>query len=190
MHADQQRAQLPGLAGPAADHHLLAGAALGLDPVSGAARAIGRVERLGDDAFEVHAAGRLQHGIAARSRSARRSGCSRHACPCGVEQLLQPRLALAQRQVAQILAVGEQQIEDEEDQVVGLALGQRRLQGGEIRRAVVVERHASPSMMQSGKPRRSLGDRLELVASSRGPCGSSASPCRPRRAAAGDSRRA
>ena len=58
-----------------------------------------------------------------------------------VQQLLQPRLALAERQGAQILAVSEQQIEGEEDQGVGLALGKGGLQGAEIRHAALVERH-------------------------------------------------
>src|SRR6202000_2752105 len=64
MHADEQRAEAAiGLA-PAADHHLVPGAAFGLGPVAAAARFVRRGEILGDDAFQVHAAGRLQHRIA------------------------------------------------------------------------------------------------------------------------------
>ncbi len=73
-----------------------------------------------------------------RSRSARHSGC---AAPAALDQRLQPRLALAQRQAAQVLAPREHQVEDEEDQVVGLALADRRLQRREVGRAGVVQRH-------------------------------------------------
>ena len=41
---------------------------------------------------------------------------------------------------AKIFAVGEQQIEREEDQIVGLAVGKRGLQRRKIRRAIMVER--------------------------------------------------
>ncbi len=58
-----------------------------------------------------------------------------------VQQVLQPRLPLAERQRPQILAVGEEQIEAEEDQGVGLALRKGGLQGAEIRHAALVERH-------------------------------------------------
>ena len=51
-------------AAPAADHDFMAGAALGLGPGLRAARTVGRAEAFGDDAFEMHAAGGLQHGIA------------------------------------------------------------------------------------------------------------------------------
>ena len=57
------------------------------------------------------------------------------------DQRLQPRLALGKGQGAQILALGEHQVEGEEDQIVGLVVRQRRLQRGEIRRAVGVQRH-------------------------------------------------
>ena len=98
MDADQQRAHLLGFAGPAADHHLMAGAALGLDPVPAAARSVGRVELLGDDAFEAHAAGRFQHGVA---RGLEMLDIAQRLVLAlePVQQLLQPRLALAERQV-------------------------------------------------------------------------------------------
>ena len=56
-----------------------------------------------------------------------------------VQQVLQPLLALAERQRAQVLAVGEQQIESEQDQAVGFAVRQRGLQGAEIRHPTTVE---------------------------------------------------
>src|SRR5690606_35590199 len=46
--ADEQRAELALVAGPAADHHLMPAATLGLQPGVGAARAVGCVGALGD----------------------------------------------------------------------------------------------------------------------------------------------
>ena len=56
-----------------------------------------------------------------------------------LEQRFQPRLAVAQRQAAQVHAIGKQQIESIEDQSVGLAVGNGGLQRRKIRRAVVVK---------------------------------------------------
>ncbi len=61
------------------------------------------------------------------------------ALPAALIVACQPRLALAQRQFAQVLAGQEQGVEGEEDQVVGLAVRQRRLQRREVGRAVVVQ---------------------------------------------------
>ena len=86
------------------------------------------------------------------SRNARHSGCACCLPFRPVQQLLQPRLALDQRQGAQILAVGEQQVEGEEDQVLrtcpptGPPAG--RAKSGT---PSLVERQASPSIMQSGR---------------------------------------
>ena len=57
-----------------------------------------------------------------------------------IQQFFEPALALGQRQRAKILAIGKQQVERVEDQILGLAIGQRGLQRREIRRAVVIER--------------------------------------------------
>ena len=188
MHADQQRAQPLALAGPAADHHLVAGPALGLDPAAGAARAIGRIELLGDDAFQVHATRRFQHRVARRLEMLDILQ-ARMLAPEPVEQLLQARLAIAQGQGAQILAVGEQQIEGKEDQLLRLPFGQGRLQRREVGRAMGYPapppRHRSCSPAASPPAPRSP----RTSPSSRGPCACAAGPCRPRRAAAGDSRR-
>ena len=76
---------------------------------------------------------------------------------------LQARLALLERQRAQVLLPVEQQVEDEEDQIACLALGDRRLQGGEVRRAGVVQRHhlaVDDAVRQLGAGRDDL---LELV---------------------------
>src|SRR5690606_39718365 len=112
VHADEQRAKLPGLLRPTADHHFLAAAALCLDPVVAAAGAVRRVETLGDDALEIHAAGRLEHRVARRLEVLR---VSQPICIVRslTEQRLQPRLALAQREFAQVFAVLVEQIERE-----------------------------------------------------------------------------
>ena len=160
MDAGQQRAQPSALAGPAADHHLVAAAALGLGPVPAASGLVRRIEALGDDAFEMHPAGRLQHRIAGRlevidvaevrgsfdlanrafSRALRsRSGSSRRSSP-----------------------LDEQQVEGKVDQLVGLVVGQGRLKRGEIRRAVLVQRHDLAVEQAIGQRARGLGDAAEL----------------------------
>ncbi len=55
------------------------------------------------------------------------------------EQGLQPAFAVGQGQVAQVLSLGEQQVEDEIDQVSGVLVRDRRLQGREVGRAVVIQ---------------------------------------------------
>ncbi len=56
------------------------------------------------------------------------------------QQFSQLRLSLGERQAANIHSIGEQQIEREKNEIVGLAVGKRGLQRGKIRRAVMVER--------------------------------------------------
>ena len=136
--ADEQRAQVVGAAAPAADHHLLAAAALGLVPALGAPGLVRRAGALGDDAFEIEIAGRLEHRIAGLGEvldildvAGMRS--------LAAQQLPEPLLALGQRQLPQILAALEQQVEHEVGQIPRAAFGERRLQRGEIRCAVVVE---------------------------------------------------
>src|ERR1700731_5184899 len=80
-----------------------------------------------------------------------------------LQQRLQSRLALAKRQAAKILAVGEQQIECIEDQIVGLAIGNGGLQRGEIRRAMMVEREDLAVDQYIGQRVRFFRDRPELV---------------------------
>jgi hypothetical protein len=79
------------------------------------------------------------------------------------QQFLQPRLALAERQAAEIFATGEQQVERIEDQALAVAVRQRRLQARKIRRAVMVERNDLAIDQHVGKQGRFLRDRLELV---------------------------
>ncbi|MNX96670.1 hypothetical protein D3C86_1289970 [compost metagenome] len=52
---------------------------------------------------------------------------------------LQPRLAVRQRQGAQVLGALEQQVESEIDQVARLALADRGLQGRKVRQGVAVQ---------------------------------------------------
>jgi len=80
--------------------------------------------------------------------------------PARFQQLLQPRLAFAQRKRTKILAAGEQQIEREENEIAGLALGNCGLQRGKIRNALVIDGDdlaidqasgsASPSLAMAG----------------------------------------
>ena len=49
------------------------------------------------------------------------------------------RLAFAERKLAKIFSIGEQQIEGEEDEIAGLAIGNRRLQRGKIRQALGID---------------------------------------------------
>ena len=159
IHARQQRAKFPGGGRPAADHHFMPGPAFGLGPVFAAPATIGRAAALGDDAFQVHAAGRLQHRFAAAGEMLDIAQLRALA----FEQAFQPRLARAKRQRAQILAVREQQVESEEDQGGGLSVRQRRLQRREIRRAVMVQGADFAVNQAIRQPRRQLGDGGELV---------------------------
>src|SRR5581483_8927703 len=80
-----------------------------------------------------------------------------------VEQLLQARLALAQRQLAQIHVLGKQQVESEEDQLLGLAVRYSGLQRREIRIAVLIERDDLAVDQDIRQRVALLRDRLELV---------------------------
>ena len=86
------------------------------------------------------------------------------------EQLSQPLLPFGQRQRAKILAALEQQIEDEVDQVPRAPFRQRRLQRGEVRSAVVVERNDLAVDDAVGQPAARFGNGGKLRQSSRDPC--------------------
>ncbi len=79
---------------------------------------------------------------------------------------LQPRLALGQRQRAQVLPPCEQQVEDEEHQVgLVFAVRDRRLQGGEVRRAGVVQRDdlaVDDAVGQAWRPRLTISGNLSV----------------------------
>ena len=123
--------------GVAADHHLMPRPALGLGPGFAAPRAIGRVQALGDDAFQIHPAGRQQDRVARGDEMIDIPQVRRLAA----EMNRQAVLAAGQRQVAKILETVKQHVEHEEHQALGVARGNRRLQRGEIGSAGLIQRH-------------------------------------------------
>ncbi len=150
------------IAAPPADDDFMAGARLRLGPAIAAAGGIGRIDSLGDDALQIHLLGGLHEGFAiALEMLDIADGSVAFELGFGQQggKLL---LALAQRQVAKILALGEQKIEGEVDQIASVALGQGRLQGSEIRRALVVQRHHLAINQAIGQAARGLGDGGEL----------------------------
>ena len=138
IHSDQERAQVARASAPAADHYLLPAPAFGLEPGIGASGLIEGRGAFRDDAFEVEPTGRLQD-------------CVTWLCqmlhildqllgPAAlIQQLLQPCLAVREWKTTQVLALHKQEIESEVGQFFGASVGQCGLQGGEIRRAVVIE---------------------------------------------------
>jgi hypothetical protein len=163
VHADQQRAQPRAFARPAADHDFVPSAAFRLGPVADAPRTVGRIEALGDDAFEVHATRRFEHVARARFEMidiADRALCAK---ALRLQQLLQQRLALTQRLLAQIMAVEEQEIEREQHEIFDSACGQCGLQRAEVRCAIRVERSNLAVDDAIGKLGCRGGERLELV---------------------------
>jgi hypothetical protein len=79
-----------------------------------------------------------------------------------LKQSLETVLPLGERPLSQIVRAVEQEIEGEEDQVFGPAFGESRLERGEIRRAIVVERHDLPIDNSVRKGGRSLSDGAEF----------------------------
>ena len=112
-------------------------AALRLAPAFTASGLVGRVEALGDDALQLHAAGGQQDRVAGGDEVVDVADVGRRV----LDIALQPRLALCQRQRPQVLLTVEHLVEDEEHEVLGLGVGDRRLQGRKVRRAGVVQRH-------------------------------------------------
>ena len=83
--------------------------------------------------------GRLQHGVAAVLEMLDVAD-QLAAALAPLQQIFSRALRSRNGKRAQILAAGEQQVEREEDQVIGLAVRQRRLQRRKIRDAVLIER--------------------------------------------------
>src|SRR6266581_197029 len=133
--ASHQRAEFPRRGLPATDHDLMTGPAFCLGPALSPPRAVGRVELLRHDAFEFELAGRLQHCVASADEMLDIADLARLPL-ARFQKLLELRLALAQRNPAVIEAFREQEIEGKEDEIFGLAVRQRGLKRGEIRRAV------------------------------------------------------
>ncbi len=112
---------------PSPQHDLVPGAGLGLGPAFRATGSIGRIQLLGDDAFQLLLGRRFQNGRAVLLEMLDIADHFCFALP-GLQQLLQSLFPLAERRAAKILAIGKQQIECEEDQIAGLAVGKGGLQ--------------------------------------------------------------
>ena len=115
VHAEEQRAKLGARTlrvGIAADHELLPGHALHLEPRRSPAGRVGRVPPLGDDALEAQPAGAVIHALPGDVEVL---GVAEVAPPA-FEQTGQPRLALHQRQGPQVGPVEEQQVEGHVDE--------------------------------------------------------------------------
>jgi len=132
LDADDEGAEAVALGRPAADDDLVPAAAFGLEPGGRPAAMIGGVQRLGDDALEVHAAGAVQHGLAGGGEMVDVADALAGRGRDAVDPGPQSRLAVRQGQAAQILVAVEQQVEGEIDQVAGVAVRDRRLKGREV----------------------------------------------------------
>ena len=108
--------------------------AFDLEPGLRAPGAIGRVGELGDDALQAEPAGVLQNEVAALGEVL---AVLENAFACTSASRAQRGLAVEQRGGAQVLAVQMQQVEEVVAEAVAAALAQVRLQGAEVRHAVV-----------------------------------------------------
>ena len=185
--AGDQRAECAVGRGPAADHHLVPGAALGLGPGLAPAGAIGRVEPLGDDAFQRHPAGRLQHGIAGRDEMVDVADVGAAPPPT---RGLQPRLALATAAAgAGPRPPANSRSKTKNTRSVVLPSESAACRAAKSGAPCVIQRHHLAVDDAVGQVRRPRRRSRETFRTSRAPCGSAASPCPPRCAAACDSRR-
>ena len=147
---------------PATEHHFLPAADLGLGPALGASRAIRRIQFLGDDAFQLEFPGRFHDGIAAIFEMIDVANQLFFSIP-PLQQALQAFLALAQRQRAQILTIGKQEIERKENEIAGLVVRDRGLQRGKTGHAVVVQRDDFAVDQRIGQRPGCFRDGAELV---------------------------
>ncbi len=121
----------------AADHELLRIRALGLDEALRAAAAIRCVAALGDDAFEPHPAGMIEHR---RPIVIQMLAVSDRPAPLP-DQTRELRLALRERQTGKIAAVTVKEIEDVVDEPLAVTCLECRLQTGERGDAACVLDH-------------------------------------------------
>ena len=164
-HPDQQRAEpRSALRRPAADHHLVAAPAFGFQPGRRPPRMIGRVQFLGDHPFQIHPTGTLQHRLPGRGEMFDVAQAPRPWLADPVHIGLQPRLAMRQRQLAQILRPFEQQVEGEIDQAARLLVGDRGLQRPEVRHVIIVQRAQFAVDHRIGPDRRIRRQVRETVA--------------------------
>ena len=189
MHADHQRAEFAVGGLPAADHDLMAGAAFGLGPAVARARTDRAHRASSRRCLRAPACRPIAARHRRRSRNARHSG-SGSISPCRASSsCLQALLALAERQAPQIVPLGEQQVEGEEDQSSVLPSDSAACSAEKSGAPLWSSATTSPSIDAVRQLARLLARSPGTCRSSRGPCGSSASPRRPRRAAARGSRR-
>src|SRR6185437_3946347 len=145
---------------PATDHELLPVQAFDLEPRLGPLAVIRRVSPLGDDAFQPKPAHLSEDLFAAATNMVGElDGC----VPVGyAEQLLEPLLAVEQRQAGEVFAVLLEKIEGEIDERV--AVRQRVLQRREIGPPVL---EGADFTVDQGRTRRQLrqcrNDRRELA---------------------------
>ena len=133
-HERPEPAGAPALAARVAgDHELLLGVRLELEPIARAlAREVAGFQALGHDPFELPLLGRRQQGRPVLERLG-----ELHGAVALVQQLLEPRAPLRERQIDHRLAVHLEQVEEVvDDRRPGLALLHRR----EARAAFLVER--------------------------------------------------
>ena len=112
--AEQEGAEAaarPGRLGEAADDELLPAAALGLEPGARAPAGVRAVGALGHQALEALQAGLLEDGVAAALDVVAEPHHAVQLAAAALEQPLQPALALRERQLAQVLAVLEEEVE-------------------------------------------------------------------------------
>src|SRR5205823_11041007 len=79
------------------------------------------------------------------------------------QEFLETCLALAERQAATVETFREQEIEGKKDEIFGLAIRQRGLERGKIRRSVVIERDDLAVDHHIRHRTRLLRNRSELV---------------------------
>src|SRR5260221_8782125 len=138
--AEEQRAEaLARAAGiaEADDDELLAIAAFDLEPAPAAARHIGRVALLGDDAFEGVGAGVLEEFRTARILVI---AIAQDAARLAGDEALQCRLAVNEPHPEEVAVAEIEEVEAVIDERAGLAVRKRLLQGGKPRLAVGGER--------------------------------------------------
>ena len=144
----------------AGDHEFLAKRAFRLHPIVAAAAAVRRVGALGDNAFEAHAAGVLQHHLAGLGEMLAEP--QRPLLVEAMHQVAQLLLAVDQRFGPDVLAVEPQQIERIEDHPLALAFGERELQLGEGGNAILAEN--DDLAVEHRRLRVETGQRLRNVA--------------------------
>ncbi len=144
--------------GEAADDELLAAAALGLLPGARAAAGVRAVDALGHQALQPLRAGLLEDGVALPLDVVAVPHRVVQAVAAAPEQPLQPALAFGERQLAQVLAVVEQEVEGDVGDVVRAPFPECALQGAEVAHAALVEDHRFTVQPRPGG--RQAGERL------------------------------